>query len=85
MPHASVAINPQAYEGQRNTSSAVCSPAADLRVEYADLVIDVTQGTQSTTIAGQQVTCDGAWHKQNFSTPEEAWTPGPADVPPASA
>jgi len=31
-------------------------------------------------VPGKSVKCDGLWHKQRFSTPEEAWTPGPAPV-----
>ena len=80
VPDASVAINPQAYEGQRNTILgslfARCAPG----FEFADLVIDLSQGASATTLAGKPVTCDGQWHKQRFSTPEEAWDPGPAMV-----
>jgi hypothetical protein len=79
-PDASVTINPQAYEGQRHTIIgsvfARCKPG----FEFADLVIDVSQGSMSTTLAGKSVTCDGHWHKQQFSTPEEGWTPGAASA-----
>lgn len=80
VPDASVAINPQAFEGQRHTIIGSlfgrCAPG----FEFAGLSIEVTQGAFTTTIQGSSVNCDGQWHKQTFSTPEEGWTPGPATV-----
>ncbi len=80
VPDASVAINPQAYEGQRRTIVgslfARCKPG----FEFAGLVIDIVQGDFSTTESGSPVVCDGQWHKQTFKTPEEGWTAGPATV-----
>jgi hypothetical protein len=80
LPDASVAINPQAYEGQRHTIIGSLFARCRSGFEFADLVIDVSQGSMSTTLAGKSLTCDGQWHKQQFSTPEEGWTTGPASV-----
>jgi hypothetical protein len=80
VPDASVAINPQAFEGQRHTIVgnvwARCAPG----FEFAGLAIDITQGASVGAESGSSVVCDGEWHKQTFKTSEENWVPGPATV-----
>ena len=78
MPDASVSVNPQAFEGQRNTIVgnvwARCAPG----FKFAGLTIRLTQAGFSATTTGKSIPCDGVWRKQQFITPQEAWDPGPA-------
>lgn len=80
VPDASVAVNPQAYEGQRHTIVgyvwARCAPG----FRFTSLTINITQGQSVGTETGRSVDCDGLWHKQQFTTSEENWVPGPATV-----
>ena len=78
MPDASVTVNPQAFEGQRHTIVgyvwARCAPG----FLFSSLTINITQGQSVGTETGGSVDCDGLWHKQQFTTSEENWVPGPA-------
>ena len=80
VPDASVNINPQAFEGQRNTIVghvwARCAPG----FRFAGLTVKVTQAGFSSTMSGRSIACDGVWRRQQFSTPDEAYDPGPATV-----
>ena len=82
IPDASVAINPQAYEGQFQTilGSLFARCAPGFAFDSLEIVVSQAGVLEPQALAGTHVDCDGQWHKQQFRTSQSAWHPGPATV-----
>ena len=66
IPDASVHIHRQAYEGQNGTILASYKSRCAPGFEFAESVVDFSQGSVSTpSTFGQPIPCDGKWHEQS--------------------
>lgn len=80
IPDASVHIHRQAFEGQNGTILASYKTRCAPGFEFAEAVIDFSQGSVSTpSTFGQPIPCDGKWHEQK-TTSLEAFQPGAATM-----
>ena len=79
-PDASVQIERFAREGPRDTILASLRAQCAPGFEFAELVVDFSQGDVVTpSLLGQAIPCDGRWHDQDI-TSLEAFEPGTATM-----